>query len=100
MKDENANIIMEGNKIFNRPILNTLLELYPNDANIYVFKTNNDVLKQRHLERNCEMKSVFLKGCKTKIRNIVEEFQEKICIHDNNNYSDQATIVETINRSM
>lgn len=64
-----TNILFEGDRLFTKDILHKCIKNY--DTRIIILRNTDDVLKQRHIDRNDNQKESFLKGRKTKINNIL-----------------------------
>ncbi len=63
------NILFEGDRLFTKDILHKCIENY--DTRIIILRNTDEVLKQRHIDRDDNQKESFLKGRKTKINNIL-----------------------------
>lgn len=76
---DKRNIIFEGDRLFSLNNLIKLNELY--DLRIIILKQPEEVLKQRHIDRQDTQTDKFLKGRTTKIKNIEQHFKDKIEHH-------------------
>lgn len=70
LKDSNATIIFEGDRLFNGSFLNHLLEHYEDFLDVVILESSEETKKFRHKDRNDSQDEKFLKGRKTKYQKI------------------------------
>ena len=79
VEKKHRNILFEGDRLFS---LNNLILLDQHyDLRIIVLEQSDDVLHQRHRQRNDNQSEKFIKGRKTKIKNIVNHFGDRVEKH-------------------
>ena len=88
------NIIFEGDRLFS----NSILEYVKNTYNLttIVLTADENILKDRHKDRNDSQTDKFLKGRKTKIENIINNKNIKPLVLKNNNIEDMSSIYDMI----
>ena len=88
------NIIFEGDRLFS----NSILEYVKNTYNLttIVLTADENILKNRHKDRNDSQTDKFLKGRKTKIENIINNKNIKPLVLKNNNIEDMSSIYDMI----
>lgn len=89
-----TNIIFEGDRLFSLNNLNKLRQLY--DLRIVMLENDNDILANRHKERNDTQSEKFLKGRVTKMKKIKEYFNNKIEVHSLKNLQDSEELSNNI----
>lgn len=94
--DENAVVLLEGDRLFNSSFLEYCVDNYTTDV-IYL-STDREVRQERYAERGSEQNETWLQGRETKISNILTNML--IMFHTtkfhNNNLEDQKHIIEYI----
>jgi len=91
-----TNIIFEGDRLFTKDILLKCIKNY--ETKIIILRNTDEVIKQRHIDRNDNQKESFLKGRKTKINNILfnETIASKTSYHQLNNIQDTKELASAI----
>lgn len=97
---ENANVIFEGDRLFNGKMLDKLQELFPNDFKILILSVKDSTLDQRHIDRKDDQDDKFKNSRKTKISNIMGSLtlMDYIEVMVNESFEDQAKIIGYIKK--
>jgi hypothetical protein len=97
---ENANVIFEGDRIFNGKMLDRLSELFPNDFKVLILTASHDTKEQRHVDRKDDQDDKFKNSRATKISNIMGSLtlMDYIETMVNENLDDQAKIIDYIRK--
>ena len=97
---ENANVIFEGDRLFNGKMLDRLSELFPNDFKVLILIASHDTKEQRHVDRKDDQDDKFKNSRATKISNIMGSLtlMDYIETMVNENLDDQAKIVDVIGK--
>ena len=94
---DSCNILFEGDRLFNGKFLD---HISINIANfqILVLEAKNDIIKQRHIDRNDTQDVKFINSRRTKISNIASSLvlMDYINVMLNNNVVDQQNIIKYI----
>lgn len=97
-KESNANVIFEGDRLFNGKMLDNLSELFPNDFKILILTVKDSTLDQRHIDRKDNQDEKFKNSRKTKIANIRSSLMlmDYIDVMVNENLEDQQKILNYV----
>ena len=97
---ENANVIFEGDRLFNGKMLDRLSELFPNDFKVLVLTASHDTKEQRHVDRKDDQDDKFKNSRATKISNIMGSLtlMDYIETMVNENLDDQSKIIDNIRK--
>lgn len=89
-----VNVLFEGDRLFNSKFLEHIAKNV-SDFQILVLEAKNDIVKQRHVDRNDTQDDKFINGRKTKIANISSSLvlMDYINVMQNNNPVDQQNII-------
>ncbi len=88
-------IIFEGDRLFNKKFLKALM--LKHDVAIIVLEVEDDILHKRHKKRKGDTQTEkFLKGRKTKVRNIVGGFP--VIIREHNDKADTPHVVKLLKK--
>jgi hypothetical protein len=95
---ENANVIFEGDRLFNGKMLDSLQDKFPNDLKVLILTVKDSTLDQRHIDRKDDQDDKFKNSRKTKISNIMSSLtlMDYIETMVNENLDDQAKIIDNI----
>ena len=97
---ENANVIFEGDRLFNGKMLDRLSELFPNDFKVLILTASHDTKEQRHVDRKDDQDDKFKNSRATKISNIMGSLtlMDYIETMVNENLDDQFKIIDVIRK--
>ncbi len=97
---ENANVIFEGDRLFNGKMLDRLSELFPNDFKVLILTASHNTKEQRHVDRKDDQDDKFKNSRATKISNIMGSLtlMDYIETMVNENLDDQAKIIDVIRK--
>ena len=97
---ENANVIFEGDRLFNGKMLDRLSELFPNDFKVLILTASHDTKEQRHVDRKDDQDDKFKNSRATKISNIMGSLtlMDYIETMVNENLDDQSKIIDVIRK--
>jgi hypothetical protein len=97
---KDANVIFEGDRLFNGKMLDRLMELFPNDFKVLILTASHDTKEQRHVDRKDDQDDKFKNSRKTKISNIMGSLMlmDYIDVMVNENLDDQAKIIGYIKK--
>ena len=97
---ENANVIFEGDRLFNGKMLDRLSELFPNDFKVLVLTASHGTKEQRHVDRKDDQDDKFKNSRATKISNIMGSLtlMDYIETMVNENLDDQSKIIDVIRK--
>jgi hypothetical protein len=70
-EDSNANVIFEGDRLFNGKMLDYLQELFPDSFKVLILTASHKIKEQRHVDRNDSQDEKFKNSRQTKIENIM-----------------------------
>jgi hypothetical protein len=95
-----ANVIFEGDRLFNGKLLDKLAEWFPNSFKMLVLTASHAVKEQRHVDRKDDQDDKFKNSRATKISNIMGSLMLMDYIETmvNENLDDQAKIIENIRK--
>lgn len=94
LEKKQRNILFEGDRLFS---LNNLLLLDQHyDLRIIVLEQSDKILYQRHEQRNDNQSEKFLKGRKTKIKNIVNHLGNRVEKHQLSTIEESKTLAKDI----
>ena len=95
---DDANVIFEGDRLFNGKMLDFLQEKFPNDFKVLILTVKDSTLDQRHIDRKDDQDDKFKNSRKTKISNIMGSLtlMDYIETMVNENFDDQTKIIENI----
>lgn len=79
VEKQQRNILFEGDRLFSLNNLILIDKYY--DLRIIVLQQTDEILHQRHISRNDNQSEKFIKGRKTKIKNILNHFGNRIEKH-------------------
>ena len=98
--DKDANVIFEGDRLFNGKMLDRLSELFPNDFKVLILTASHDTKEQRHVDRKDDQDDKFKNSRATKISNIMGSLtlMDYIETMVNENLDDQAKIIDYIRK--
>lgn len=98
VKSTSSNILFEGDRLTNGKFYDMLLCLPETKVNFVVLTSKKNILKERYESRGSNQSETFLKGRKTKIDNILTNFEymDYTEVFPNDNFSDQSLILEYI----
>jgi hypothetical protein len=93
-ENSDVNVLFEGDRLFNSKYLE-FISKYDADFQILVLEAKNDIIKQRHVDRNDTQDDKFINGRRTKISNISSSLvlMDYINVMQNNNTVDQQNII-------
>lgn len=93
-----SNIMFEGDRLTGSKFFDFLVNLPETELKIIVLNVSSNTLKERYAERGSNQSETFLKGRKTKIGNIMTNFEymDYITSFVNENEEDQKRILEFI----
>lgn len=74
IQEINSNILFEGDRLTSSKFFDEILKCKNTELHIIILYTSDEILKQRYLERGSNQSELFLKGRKTKIDNIMTNF--------------------------
>ncbi len=91
-----ANILFEGDRIFNQSFLEFCSELPDCSLDILYLKTDEKTLQKRYSDRGSNQSETFLKGRETKYNNILSNFtlMSFVTEFENSSLDDQAKILD------
>ena len=97
---KDANVIFEGDRLFNGKMLDRLSELFPNDFKVLVLTASHDTKEQRHVDRKDDQDDKFKNSRATKISNIMGSLtlMDYIETMVNENLDDQSKIIDVIRK--
>lgn len=97
---EDANVIFEGDRIFNGKMLDRLSELFPNDFKVLILTASHNTKEQRHVDRKDDQDDKFKNSRATKISNIMGSLtlMDYIETMVNENLDDQSKIIDVIRK--
>jgi hypothetical protein len=97
---ENANVIFEGDRLFNGKMLDRLSELFPNDFKVLILTASHNTKEQRHVDRKDDQDDKFKNSRATKISNIMGSLtlMDYIETMVNENLDDQSKIIDVIRK--
>ena len=75
IQSTDANIMFEGDRIFNQSFLEFAKELPNTDFQVIYLKVPDSMLKERYAERGSDQSATFLKGRATKYSNLLSNFE-------------------------
>jgi hypothetical protein len=95
-----ANVIFEGDRLFNGKLLDKLAEWFPNTLKVLILTASHTVKEQRHVDRKDDQDDKFKNSRATKISNIMGSLtlMDYIETMVNENLDDQAKIIENIRK--
>lgn len=98
VQSTSSNILFEGDRLTNGKFYDTLLSLSNTSVNFVVLTSKKTILKERYESRGSNQSETFLKGRKTKIDNILGNFEymDYTEVFPNDNYNDQSEIINYI----
>ena len=99
MKVKGANIIFEGDRLFNGKFLEHIADnVSEDDFKVMVLRASHDEKEKRHVDRKDNQDDKFKNSRETKISNICSSLVLMGYIHTlvNENYDDQKNIIEVI----
>ena len=93
-----ANVIFEGDRLFNGKMLDQLSSAFPNSFKVLILTVKDSTLDQRHIDRKDDQDDKFKNSRKTKISNIMSSLtlMDYIETMVNENLDDQAKIIDNI----
>jgi hypothetical protein len=96
-KPSGVNIVFEGDRLFSASFLGEMAS-QGHDIRIIYIKADQSTLDERHVSRNDNQDDKFLKSRKTKLSNILSNFELMPYIEEftNNTIEDQSVLVELI----
>lgn len=102
VKTTSSNILFEGDRLTNGKFYDTLLSLPETNVKFFVISAKKELLSERYEARGSNQSATFLKGRKTKIDNIVMNFEymDYTETFSNNNYDDQKVILDRIKETL
>jgi broad-specificity NMP kinase len=102
VQEINANILFEGDRIFNQSFLEFCMNQKDVDLNIVYIEVPEDMLTQRYKDRGSDQSDVFLKGRTTKYNNLLSNFDlmSYITTFKNQNLDEQRIILEYLNKNL
>lgn len=95
VQSTSSNILFEGDRLTNGKFYDMLLSLSDTEVNFVVMTAKKNILKERYESRGSNQSETFLKGRKTKIDNILTNFEymDHIQSFPNDTYDDQSQII-------
>lgn len=81
--DDGWTVLFEGDRLFNSSFIQSLQSTPNLDCSWVVLQTEEDILKQRHKDRNDGQKENWLAGRKTKLANIQAAIPDIKCWNNN-----------------
>ncbi len=94
VEKKQRNILFEGDRLFS---LNNLILLDQHyDLRIIVLEQSEETLHQRHIDRNDTQSEKFIKGRKTKIKNIINHFGDRVEKHQLSSMKDSKDLANNI----
>jgi broad-specificity NMP kinase len=96
----NANILFEGDRIFNQSFLEFCMDNKEVDLNIVYIEVPETLLEQRYKDRGSDQSEQFLRGRATKYNNLLSNFDlmSYITTFKNQNLEEQQTILGHLNK--
>lgn len=91
-KYNGMSILFEGDRLFNNKAI-TEIKAKKYKSKFIVLKVSEDVVEFRHKDRKDTQSEIFIKGRRTKYKNILN-LNKDIVVFDNNNLDDQKKIIE------
>ena len=70
IQNTNANILFEGDRLFNQTFLEFLSDLPDTDLKIIYLEAQDKTIAERHISRKDSQSEIFKKGRRTKIENL------------------------------
>jgi 2-phosphoglycerate kinase len=97
LKEEDINVIFEGDRLFNQKFIDVISESTEN-FKILILKTTESELNKRHVDREDTQDDKFKNGRKTKISNIISSLflLDYIEVMNNESFEDQKNIINFI----
>jgi broad-specificity NMP kinase len=97
-----ANLLFEGDRIFNQSFLEFCMKLPGIDLQVVYLKAPKSILEQRYKERGSDQSEQFLKGRETKYSNILSNFElmPYITEFSNTNLEEQGKILEFLEKNL
>lgn len=98
VSNSKSNIMFEGDRLTGTKFFDFLVKLPDTELKIIVLKASGNMLSERYSIRGSNQSETFLKGRKTKIDNILMNFDymDYIELFENNTYDDQKIIVQRL----
>ena len=96
LKETEANIIFEGDRLFTQSFLEECESL--GETTIFILKVDSETLQERYDERGSDQSEKFLQGRRTKYNNLMSNFVLMDCIEEvsNKNVDDQQKILKKV----
>jgi broad-specificity NMP kinase len=100
VKNTDANILFEGDRIFNQSFLEFCMDNREVDLNIVYIEVPEALLEQRYKDRGSDQSEQFLRGRATKYNNLLSNFDlmSYITTFKNQNLEEQQTILGHLNK--
>jgi len=98
-KNFNSPILFEGDRLFNSKFIDEILKV-SEDFKILILKAPQNVIDQRHVDRNDDQSDQFKNGRKTKIANITSslELLDYIEFMNNSNKEEQKKVLSYVKK--
>lgn len=102
VEETDANILFEGDRIFNQSFLEFCMDNKDVDLNIVYIEVPDSLLEQRYKDRGSDQSETFLKGRATKYNNLLSNFDlmSYITTFKNQNLDEQRIILEYLNKNL
>ena len=68
---ESGTVIFEGDRLFNNKMMKHLSDNFGEDLMVLVLKASDDILNERHIDRNDDQSDSFKQSRRTKVNNIM-----------------------------
>lgn len=94
VEKKQRNILFEGDRLFSLNNLVLLDQHY--DLRIIILEQSEETLHQRHIDRNDTQSEKFIKGRKTKIKNIINHFGDRVEKHQLSSMKDSKALANNI----
>ena len=102
VKSTDANILFEGDRIFNQSFLEFCMEQPDVDLQVVYIEVPETMLEQRYKDRGSDQSETFLKGRATKYNNLMSNFDlmSYITTFKNTNFEEQKVILDFLSKNL
>jgi dephospho-CoA kinase len=93
-------VIFEGDRLFNNKMMNHLSDNFGEDLMVLVLKASDDILNERHIDRNDDQSDSFKQSRRTKVNNIMTnlDLMNHLVVKNNNTKEEMEEVFELVNR--
>ena len=98
----NANVLFEGDRIFNQSFLEFAMGLPQTDLQVVYLKVPKELLEQRYKDRGSDQSEQFLRGRETKYSNLLSNFELMPYITEftNTNLEEQGKVLAFLEKQL